>query len=161
VSCRAQGGLTPTRKLRVAYMLPHHNITGGMKCLVEHIRLLRSRGHTTIAVHRCHLLKASDCRRGRLIRVAASLCVHLPAGSRTAWQTQQQLCIGTHGRRRRGRSDTAVRAMPPWTNEEADVDVVCRLHQRLADVYPATNIDVCVVGIFHQVRHTLCSACAH
>jgi hypothetical protein len=40
------------RKLRVAYMLPHHNITGGMKCLVEHIRLLRSRGHRTIAVHR-------------------------------------------------------------------------------------------------------------
>jgi hypothetical protein len=41
------------RKLRVAYMLPHHNITGGMKCLVEHIRLLRARGHRTIAVHRC------------------------------------------------------------------------------------------------------------
>jgi glycosyltransferase involved in cell wall biosynthesis len=99
-----QGGLTPTRKLRVAYMLPHHNITGGMKCLVEHIRLLRSRGHTTIAVHR---------------------------------------------------SDTAVRAMPPWTSEEADVDVVCRLHQRLADVYPATDIDVCVVGIFHQVAELL------
>lgn len=48
----SQGGLTPIRKLRVAYMLPHHNITGGMKCLVEHIRLLRSRGHKTIAVHR-------------------------------------------------------------------------------------------------------------
>lgn len=41
--------------------------------------------------------------------------------------------------------------MPPWTNEEADVDIVCRLHQRLADVYPANDIDVCVVGIFHQV----------
>lgn len=51
-----------------------------------------------------------------------------------------------------GRSDTAQRAMPPWTKEEADVDVVCRLHQRLADVYPASDIDVCVVGIFHQVR---------
>lgn len=31
------------------------------------------------------------------------------------------------------------------------MDVVCRLHQRLADVYPASDIDVCVVGIFHQV----------
>lgn len=41
--------------------------------------------------------------------------------------------------------------MPPWTKEEADVDVVCRLHQRLADMYPANDIDVCVVGIFHQV----------
>mmetsp|Transcript_6975 Transcript_6975/g.20372 ORF Transcript_6975/g.20372 Transcript_6975/m.20372 type:complete len:726 (+) Transcript_6975:386-2563(+) len=99
-----QGGLTATRKLRVAYMLPHHNITGGMKCLVEHIRLLRERGHTTIAVHR---------------------------------------------------SDTATQAMPPWSQQQADVDVVCRLHQRLADVYPAQQIDVCVVGIFHQVAELL------
>jgi hypothetical protein len=47
-----QGLIAPQRKLRVCYMLPHHNITGGMKCLVEHIRLLRERGHYTIAVHR-------------------------------------------------------------------------------------------------------------
>jgi hypothetical protein len=82
-------------------MLPHHNITGGMKCLVEHVRLLRERGHYTIAVHR---------------------------------------------------SDTAKRAMPPWTTVEADADVVCNLHQRLSDVYPVQDIDVVVVGIFHQVR---------
>jgi len=44
--------LTPLRPLRIAYMLPHHNITGGMKCLVEHLRLLKARGHFTIAVHR-------------------------------------------------------------------------------------------------------------
>lgn len=47
-----QGLIAPQRKLRVCYMLPHHNITGGMKCLVEHIKLLRERGHYTIAVHR-------------------------------------------------------------------------------------------------------------
>lgn len=47
-----QGLIAPQRKLRVCYMLPHHNITGGMKCLVEHVRLLRARGHYTIAVHR-------------------------------------------------------------------------------------------------------------
>lgn len=47
-----QGLIAPQRKLRVCYMLPHHNITGGMKCLVEHVRLLRERGHYTIAVHR-------------------------------------------------------------------------------------------------------------
>eukprot|EP00775_Hariotina_reticulata_P001680 gene1680-2024_t len=40
--------------------------------------------------------------------------------------------------------------MPPWTTVEADVDVVCNLHQRLSDVYPVQNIDVVVVGIFHQ-----------
>eukprot|EP00878_Enallax_costatus_P011278 GHUV01011775.1.p1 GENE.GHUV01011775.1~~GHUV01011775.1.p1 ORF type:complete len:183 (+),score=26.03 GHUV01011775.1:240-788(+) len=92
--------ISPSRPLRVCYMLPHHNITGGMKCLVEHIRLLRQRGHYTIAVHR---------------------------------------------------SDSAQRAMPPWTTEEADADVVCNLHQRLSDVYPVQDIDVVVVGIFHQV----------
>jgi hypothetical protein len=71
-----------------------------MKCLVEHIRLLRQRGHFAIAVHR---------------------------------------------------SDVATRAMPPWTQEEADADVVCTLNQRLSDVYPVEDIDVVVVGIFHQV----------
>ena len=48
--------LSPMRPLRVAYMLPHHNITGGMKCLIEHLRLLKTRGHTTIAVHRFVIL---------------------------------------------------------------------------------------------------------
>jgi hypothetical protein len=38
------GKLVATRPLRVLYFLPHHNVTGGMKCLVEHVRLLKSRG---------------------------------------------------------------------------------------------------------------------
>lgn len=50
------------------------------------------------------------------------------------------------------RSETADRAMPPWTTVEATVDVVCRLHQRINDVYDISEIDVVVVGIFHQVR---------
>jgi hypothetical protein len=41
--------------------------------------------------------------------------------------------------------------MPPWTTIEASVDVVCRLHQRINDVYDVSKIDVVVVGIFHQV----------
>lgn len=41
--------------------------------------------------------------------------------------------------------------MPPWATQEADVDVVCSLHQRVADVYPIAELDVIVVGIFHQV----------
>uniref|UniRef100_A0A061SAC2 Group 1 glycosyl transferase n=1 Tax=Tetraselmis sp. GSL018 TaxID=582737 RepID=A0A061SAC2_9CHLO len=99
-----RGRVLPARPLSVAYMLPHHNVTGGMKCLVEHIRLLRRRGHRTIAVHR---------------------------------------------------SDTATRAMPPWTAVEADVDIVCKLNQRLNDVYDVHRIDVVVVGIFHQVAELL------
>lgn len=51
------------------------------------------------------------------------------------------------------RSETADRAMPPWTQVEASVDLVCRLHQRINDVYDVNKIDVVVVGIFHQVRH--------
>jgi hypothetical protein len=49
------------------------------------------------------------------------------------------------------RSDTAVKAMPPWTDIEADVDVVCKLHQCVNDVFPVGEIDCVVVGIFHQV----------
>jgi len=40
----------PVRKLRVAYVLPHHNVTGGLKCLCEHLRLLRERGHYTVGL---------------------------------------------------------------------------------------------------------------
>jgi len=41
--------------------------------------------------------------------------------------------------------------MPPWTDVQADVDVVCKLHQRLSDCYDTSTIDVVLVGIFHQV----------
>ncbi|CAL5221708.1 g3949 [Coccomyxa viridis] len=99
-----EGRLAATRPLRVLYFLPHHNVTGGMKCLVEHVRLLKLRGHTVVAAHR---------------------------------------------------SDTAERAMPPWSPVEASVDVVCRLHQRINDVYDVNQIDVVVVGIFHQVAELL------
>ena len=49
------------------------------------------------------------------------------------------------------RSDTAYRAMPPWTEVEATLDVVCKLCERLDDVFPVAELDVVVVGIFHQV----------
>ena len=42
--------------------------------------------------------------------------------------------------------------MPPWTSVRAGVDVVCRLHERLNDVYDVSQLDVVVVGIFHQAR---------
>eukprot|EP00891_Asterochloris_glomerata_P003131 jgi/Astpho2/3131/fgenesh1_pg.00051_%23_96_t len=101
--------LVGRRKLNVVYMLPHHNVTGGMKCLVEHIRLLRGRGHCLVAVHR---------------------------------------------------SDSATTAMPPWSEVQADKDIVCGLHQRLGDVYPLADIDVVVVGIFHQVAELLVGVAA-
>lgn len=41
------------RPLRVAYVIPHHGVTGGMKMIMEQIRLLRSRGHHVTAVARC------------------------------------------------------------------------------------------------------------
>lgn len=104
-----EGMLIPCRHLVIAYMLPHHNVTGGMKCLVEHVKLLTSRGHTVVAVHR---------------------------------------------------SDTADTAMPPWASVKPSVDVVCRLHQRIGDVYPASKIDVVVVGIFHQVAELLVGVAA-
>ncbi|KAK9815607.1 hypothetical protein WJX72_006662 [[Myrmecia] bisecta] len=80
-----------------------------MKMLVEHIRMLKARGHTCIAVHR---------------------------------------------------SDTATRAMPPWTTVEANVDVVCKLHERLNDIYPVHELDVVVVGIFHQVPELMAGVTA-
>lgn len=47
-----QPRLAPIRPLRIGYALPHANITGGLKQLLEHIRLLRERGHHVVALTR-------------------------------------------------------------------------------------------------------------
>lgn len=49
------------------------------------------------------------------------------------------------------RSNTAESAMPPWATVSPDLDLVCKLHQRLSDVCDVQEIDIVVVGIFHQV----------
>lgn len=41
--------------------------------------------------------------------------------------------------------------MPPWADVSPDLDLVCKLHQRLSDVCDVQEIDIVVVGIFHQV----------
>ena len=46
------GDVKVERKLKVAYMIPHHHLTGGMKVLSQHVRLLRQRGHVIVAVYR-------------------------------------------------------------------------------------------------------------
>ena len=90
-------------------------------------------------------------------------CAHMETLSTTpcctARRSQQhdELCFRLAGHTviAAHRSDTADKAMPPWSPVEASVDVVCRLHQRINDVYDVNQIDVVVVGIFHQVRGQL------
>ena len=48
----AHGKVTPLRKLRIAFFIPHHNVSGGMKMLMEQVRHLRGRGHTVVAIYR-------------------------------------------------------------------------------------------------------------
>jgi len=47
--------LAPTRgasdTLRVAYVIPHHHVTGGLKIMCEHLRLLSKLGHNVLAIH--------------------------------------------------------------------------------------------------------------
>lgn len=40
------------RKLKIAYLLPHKNLTGGVKCLLEQMRQLHQRGHSVYAVYK-------------------------------------------------------------------------------------------------------------
>ena len=149
----------PARTLTVVYMLPHHNVTGGMKCLVEHIRLLKTRGHRYRSPVAIAILPSP-----RLPALASSprphgphpcCCRHRP-NSIGWWAESADMAltlavlyrlIAVH------RSDKASRAMPPWTEVEADIDIVCSLNQRLDDVYDVRDIDVVVVGIFHQVQY--------
>ncbi len=46
-----------SKKLKIAYVMPHKNLTGGMKTLLEHMRQLTRRGHKVFAY-----LKSSDNR---------------------------------------------------------------------------------------------------
>jgi hypothetical protein len=56
----ADGGrLAPARKLKVAYCLPHAAVTGGLKILLEHMRLLRARGHCVVALTRSELAESA------------------------------------------------------------------------------------------------------
>ncbi|MEG6612753.1 glycosyltransferase [Pseudoclostridium thermosuccinogenes] len=40
------------KKLKIAYLLPHKNLTGGMKCLLEQMKQLHKRGHSVYAVYK-------------------------------------------------------------------------------------------------------------
>eukprot|EP00240_Pyramimonas_obovata_P001815 CAMPEP_0118937714 /NCGR_PEP_ID=MMETSP1169-20130426/23569_1 /TAXON_ID=36882 /ORGANISM="Pyramimonas obovata, Strain CCMP722" /LENGTH=511 /DNA_ID=CAMNT_0006881433 /DNA_START=409 /DNA_END=1944 /DNA_ORIENTATION=+ len=42
---------THKRPLCIAYVLPHHHVTGGMKVICEHLRLLSQRGHYVVAIY--------------------------------------------------------------------------------------------------------------
>jgi hypothetical protein len=48
----AAGALAPGRPLHALYLLPHHNLTGGMKVLCGHVSLLRARGHRVTVAFR-------------------------------------------------------------------------------------------------------------
>ncbi|KAL4448235.1 hypothetical protein ABPG75_005454 [Micractinium tetrahymenae] len=47
--------LAPIRKLKVGFCIPHANVTGGLKMLLEQMRLLRQRGHRIVALTRSEL----------------------------------------------------------------------------------------------------------
>ncbi|KAI3426406.1 hypothetical protein D9Q98_008776 [Chlorella vulgaris] len=48
--------LTPNRTLKIAFCLPHANVTGGLKILLEQMRLLRQRGHAIVALTRSEVV---------------------------------------------------------------------------------------------------------
>ena len=38
--------------LRIAYLIPHHNVTGGMKMIMKQIQHLKQRGHWVLGAFR-------------------------------------------------------------------------------------------------------------
>lgn len=50
-----QAHLAPIRKLKVGFCIPHANVTGGLKMMLEQMRLLRERGHYVVAMTRSEL----------------------------------------------------------------------------------------------------------
>eukprot|EP00955_Chlamydomonas_euryale_P096715 365028-Chlamydomonas_euryale.AAC.32 len=52
VSGSSRSGGRHTPRLRIAYVLPHARVTGGLKLLCAHVSMLRRRGHHVVAVRR-------------------------------------------------------------------------------------------------------------
>lgn len=44
----------PRQRLRIAYIIPHHNITGGVKALLQQMKHLASKGHIVKAYYKKH-----------------------------------------------------------------------------------------------------------
>ena len=74
-----EGRLAATRPLRVLYFLPHHNVTGGMKCLVEHVRLLKLRGKPACLQCHCPIGHLDPQREPLLCCRTACPCSPCPA----------------------------------------------------------------------------------
>jgi len=45
------------RKLRIAYVLPHQNLTGGLKAMLQQMKELKDRGHSVTAYYRSNTVK--------------------------------------------------------------------------------------------------------
>lgn len=125
-----------------------------MKMLVEHLRLLKLRGERAPVPASC-APEDEHCRYHECIRSAAEApvgCRRCGGAHRVCAQTARAQRAAGHTTVAVHRSDTARRAMPPWADADACIDVVCGLGERLNDVFPVGELDVVVVGIFHQAR---------
>ena len=118
------GSIKAERRLHVAYMIPHHHVTGGMKSLCNHIQLLRERGHHVVAVYRAPI------PRQKFSGLQSSITTSADATG-----------------------STLIRAMPSWCGVEADEEVLLRPDQHLAEAYPnMESLDAVVCGMFQQAR---------
>ena len=120
------GSIKAERRLRVAYVIPHHHVTGGLKTLCLHIRLLREKGHYVLAVYR-------------------------PSAPRPTPPVPQTTLSNTMSLAAPAR----LGAMPAWCEVDADEELLLGPDQHLASAYPDfASLDVIMCGMFQQVRAT-------
>ena len=119
-----------TPRLRIAYWVPHHNVTGGLKMLFQHIKLLHQRGHWVEAIYR-------------------PPPIQLPAG-----HTPEQAAAAQAAQM------ATLHAIPQWAADagvKVDSDRLLRPDEAVTSCFaPRDNgergADVLMVGYFTQLR---------
>eukprot|EP00798_Chlamydomonas_sp_ICE-L_P020031 gene20031-26748_t len=160
-SAYRSGVLQACRPLLVAYIIPHHNVTGGLKVLLTHLKMLRKQGHYCVAVYRRP--SGSKSPEPSLPAPRAG-----PEGDHMAARAgnDEGSCpdegmtsvadpgeVGVESQEGRVSPKPRLGALPAWAVADgavADEEVVLSPSQHLMEAYPVERLDVVVAGMFHN-----------
>ncbi|GAX73858.1 hypothetical protein CEUSTIGMA_g1308.t1 [Chlamydomonas eustigma] len=144
------GAIRAERHLRIAYLIPHHHVTGGLKVLCQHVALLRRRGHYVVAVYRppgSTSVSARDLKGSASDNAQGHHDGESGVGFTTIDSIPSQNDLST---------STTITALPSWSGVTADEEVLLGVDQHLASAYPQVHtLDAVVCGMFQQVPELL------
>ncbi|KAL6758696.1 hypothetical protein V8C86DRAFT_2589345 [Haematococcus lacustris] len=154
--------------LKVAVLLPHHRITGGLLILLRHAQLLHEAGHYVTVLYRAPAIQPAPKSQGQSPPSTAScpsstghqaMSCSSPTCSGPGRSPQQAPAGGVEATAAEGGQGVAGTAMPPWWPPSARPvpQVVLAAGEAMSQVACLQAADVVVVGSWHQVAEALAS----